>query len=138
MTALLNGCKKKVKIEEVPDIKSLEIIKTIENIKSVRKIVKVQLELNSDGDTCVEVPDIKSMEIIKSIENIKSGFVPACLHDVQPPYDKGHGLALLRYNEMYGSNLNDKISQLRERNAASCAKYDAAKNYGPRDGQGRR
>ena len=39
---------------------------------------------------------------------------------------------------MYVSNLNDKISQLRERNAASCAKYDAAKNYGPRDGQGRR
>jgi hypothetical protein len=74
----------------------LEIIKRIENIKSVRKIVEAQLELNSDGDTWVEVPDIKSMEIIKSIENIKSGFVPACLHDVQSPYDKGHGLALIK------------------------------------------
>ncbi len=71
-------------------------------------------------------------------ERIKSGFVPACLHDVQPPYDKGHGLALSRYNEMYVSNLNHRISQLRERNAASCAKYDAAKKHGPRDGQGRR
>jgi hypothetical protein len=71
-------------------------------------------------------------------ECIKSGFVPACLHDVEPPYDKGHGLALLRYDEMYVSNLNNKISQLRERNTASCAKYDAAKKHGPRDGQGRR
>ena len=72
------------------------------------------------------------------IERIKSGFIPACMHDVEPPYDKGHGLALLRYDEMYISNLDNKISQLRERNAASCAKYDAAKKHGPRDGQGRR
>ena len=71
-------------------------------------------------------------------ERIKNGFIPACLHDVEPPYDKGHGLALLRYDEMYVSNLNDKISQLRERNAASCAKFDAANKHGPRDGQGRR
>jgi hypothetical protein len=55
-------------------------------------------------------------------QRIKNGFVPTCLHDVQPPYDKGQGLALLRYNEMYISNLNHKINQLRERNAASCAK----------------
>jgi hypothetical protein len=34
------------------------------------------------------------------IERIKNGFVPACMHDVEPPYDKGHGLALLRYEEM--------------------------------------
>jgi hypothetical protein len=71
-------------------------------------------------------------------QRIKNGIVPACLHDVEPPYDKGHGLALLRYNEMYVSNLDHKISQLRERNAASCAKYDAAKKHGPTDGQGRR
>ncbi len=71
-------------------------------------------------------------------ERIKNGFVPACLHDVEPPYDKGHGLALLRYDEMCVSNLKKKISELRERNAASCAKYDAAKKHGPRDGQGRR
>jgi hypothetical protein len=71
-------------------------------------------------------------------EYIKSGFIPACLHDVEPPYDKGHGLAALRYNEMYVSNLKSKVNQLRERNAASCAKYDAAKKHGPGDGQGRR
>ncbi len=71
-------------------------------------------------------------------ERIKSGFVPACLYDVEPPYDKGHGLALLRYDEMYVSNLNNKISQLRERNAASCAKYDAAKKNEPKNSQGRR
>jgi hypothetical protein len=62
-------------------------------------------------------------------ERIKSGFVPACLHDVEPPYDKGHDFALLRYDEMYVSNLNYKISQLRERNAASCVKYDAAQKH---------
>jgi hypothetical protein len=71
-------------------------------------------------------------------EYIKSGFIPACLHDVEPPYDKGHGLAALRYNEMCVSNLKNKVNQLRERNAASCAKYDAAKKHGPGDGQGRR
>ncbi len=71
-------------------------------------------------------------------EYIKSGFIPACLHDVEPPYDRGHGLAALRYNEMYVSNLKNKVNQLRERNAASCAKYDAAKKHGPGDGQGRR
>jgi hypothetical protein len=30
-------------------------------------------------------------------QRIKNGFVPTCLHDVQPPYDKGQGLALSRY-----------------------------------------
>ena len=72
------------------------------------------------------------------MERVKSGFIPACLHDVEPPYDRCHGLALLRYDEMYVSSLQNKINQLRERNAASCAKYDAAKKHGPRDGQDRR
>jgi hypothetical protein len=41
-------------------------------------------------------------------------------------------------DEMIISNLNHKINELRERNAASCAKWDAANKHGPRDGQGRR
>ena len=66
---------------------------------------------------------------------IKNGTIPVCLHDVQPPWDRGQGLALSRYNEMVIFNMNHKINELRERNAASCAKFDAAKLHGPRDGQ---
>jgi hypothetical protein len=69
---------------------------------------------------------------------IKNGTVPACLHDVAPPWDKGHGLALSRYNEMIVDNINHRINELRENNAASCAKHDAEKLHGPRDGQDRR
>ncbi len=72
-------------------------------------------------------------------EHVKNGTVPASMHDVEPPWDKGKGLSLLRYNEMIVTNLSFKIDELRERNAASCAKYDAEnKKHGPRDGQGRR
>jgi hypothetical protein len=71
-------------------------------------------------------------------ERIKNGTVPPALHDVQPPWDKGRGLAQLRYNEMRVADFERRIAALRERNAASCAKYDAAKKHGPRDGQGRR
>jgi hypothetical protein len=71
-------------------------------------------------------------------ERIKNGTVPAALHDVEPPYDKGRGLAHMRYNEMIVNNFEKRIADLRERNAASCAKYDAAQKHGPRDGQGRR
>ena len=71
-------------------------------------------------------------------ERIKNGTVPPELHDVQPPWDKGRGLAQLRYNEMRVVDFEKRIASLRERNAASCAKYDAAKKHGPRDGQGRR
>jgi hypothetical protein len=35
-------------------------------------------------------------------------------------------------------NINHRINELRERNAASCAKLEAAKVHGPRDGQDRR
>ena len=44
----------------------------------------------------------------------------------------------MRYNETMVVDFERKIAALRERNAASCAKYDAAKKHGPRDGQGRR
>ena len=71
-------------------------------------------------------------------ERIKNGTVPPALHDVQPPWDKGRRLAQLRYNEMRVVDFERRIAALRERNAASCAKYDAAKKHGPRDGQGRR
>jgi hypothetical protein len=71
-------------------------------------------------------------------QRIKNGTVPPELHDVQPPWDKGRGLAQLRYNEMRVADFERRIAALRERNAASCAKYDAAKKHGPRDGQGRR
>jgi hypothetical protein len=71
-------------------------------------------------------------------DRIKNGTIPAAMHDVPPPLDQGQGLALSRYNEMIISNMNHKINELRERNAASCAKWDAAKLHGPRDGQGRR
>ncbi len=69
---------------------------------------------------------------------IKNRTIPVCLHDVQPPWDKGQGLALSRYNEMIIFNMNHRINELRGRNAASCAKFDAAKLHGPRDGQDRR
>jgi hypothetical protein len=69
---------------------------------------------------------------------IKNGTIPVCMHDVPPPWDKGQGLALSRYNEMIIFNMNHRINELRERNAASCAKWDAAKLHGPGDGQGRR
>ncbi len=69
---------------------------------------------------------------------IKNGTIPVCLHDVQPPWDIGKGLAQSRYNEMIIYDMNRKISELRERNAASCARYDAEKVHGPRDGQDRR
>jgi len=69
---------------------------------------------------------------------IKNGTVPVCLHDVAPPWDKGQGLALSRYNEMIVYNINHSINELRERNAASCAKLEAANVHGPRDGQDRR
>ena len=71
-------------------------------------------------------------------ERIKKGTIPPALHDVEPPWDKGKGLAHMRYNEMMVVDLEKRIAALRERNAASCAKYDAAKKHGPRDGQGRR
>ncbi len=79
-------------------------------------------------------------EWLKNAEDqrVKSGIVPASMHDVLPPWDKGQGLALSRYSEMIISNMNLRINELRERNAASCAKWDAAKLHGPRDGQGRR
>jgi hypothetical protein len=69
---------------------------------------------------------------------IKNGIIPVFLHDVPPPWDTGKGLALSRYNEMIIFNMNHRINELRERNAASCAKFDAAKLHGPRDGQDRR
>jgi len=69
---------------------------------------------------------------------IKNGTIPACLHDVPPPWDLGRGLALSRYNEMIIYDMNRRISELRERNAASCARHDAEKLHGPRDGQDRR
>jgi hypothetical protein len=69
---------------------------------------------------------------------IKIGMIPTCLHDVQPPWDTGKGLAQVRYNEMIISGMNRTIKNLRERNAASCAKYDAEKLHGPKDGQDRR
>jgi hypothetical protein len=71
-------------------------------------------------------------------ERIKKGTIPPALHDVEPPWDKGKGLAHVRYNEMIVVDFERRIAALRERNAASCAKYDAAKKHGPRDGQGRR
>ena len=71
-------------------------------------------------------------------QRIKFGTVPTVLHDVEPPYDQGRGLALMRYDEMRITDFEKRISDLRERNAASCAKYDAEKKHGPRDGQGRR
>ncbi len=71
-------------------------------------------------------------------ERIKNGFIHPVLHDVEPPWDKGKGLAQLRYNEMRIVEFEKRIASLRERNAASCAKYDAANKHGPRDGQGRR
>ena len=71
-------------------------------------------------------------------ERIKKGTIPPVLHDVEPPWDKGKGLAHVRYNETMVIDFERKIAALRERNAASCAKYDAAKKHGPRDGQGRR
>ncbi len=71
-------------------------------------------------------------------DRIKNGTIPAAMHDVPPPWDRGQGLALPRYNEMIISNMNHRINELRERSAASCAKWDAAKLHGPRDGQGRR
>jgi hypothetical protein len=71
-------------------------------------------------------------------QRIKFGTVPTVLHDVEPPYDQGRGLALMRYDEMRIADFEKRISDLRERNAASCAKYDAEKKHGPRDGQGRR
>ena len=71
-------------------------------------------------------------------ERIKFGTIPTALHDVEPPYDKGRGLALMRFDEMRIADFEKRISDLRERNAASCAKYDAAKKHGPRDGQARR
>jgi hypothetical protein len=69
---------------------------------------------------------------------IKSGKIPACLHDAPPPWDLGRGLALSRYNEMIINDINRRISELREKNAASCARKDAEKLHGPRDGQDRR
>jgi hypothetical protein len=72
-------------------------------------------------------------------ERVERGIVPPCLYDVEPPWDNGKGLSLLRYNEMIVRNLEFKITKLREENAASCAKYDAEnKKHGPRDGHGRR
>jgi hypothetical protein len=71
-------------------------------------------------------------------ERIKIGTIPPALHDVEPPWDKGKGLAHVRYNEMIVVDFEKRIAALRERNAASCAKYDAAKKHGPRHGQGRR
>jgi hypothetical protein len=71
-------------------------------------------------------------------DRIKNGTIPASMHDVPPPWDKGQGLALSRYNEMIVSIMNHRINELRERNAASCAKWDAAKLHVPKDGQGRR
>jgi hypothetical protein len=32
-------------------------------------------------------------------ERIKNGLIPASMHDVPPPWDRGHGLALSRYND---------------------------------------
>ncbi len=71
-------------------------------------------------------------------QRIKFGTIPTALYDVQPPYDKGRGLAHMRFDEMRIADFEKRISDLRERNAASCAKYDAEKKHGPRDGQGRR
>jgi hypothetical protein len=71
-------------------------------------------------------------------ERIKNGIIHPVLHDVEPPYDKGKGLAPVRYNEMRVVDFEKIIAALRERNAASCAKYDAAQKHGPRSGQGRR
>jgi len=86
-----------------------------------------------------EYLDIRT-EWLKNAEQqrIKFGTVPTALHDVEPPYDKGKGLALMRFDEMRIADFEKRISDLRERNAASCAKYDAEKKHGPRDGQGRR
>jgi hypothetical protein len=64
-------------------------------------------------------------------DRIKNGTIPASMHDVPPPWDKGQGLALSRYNEMIVSNMNHRINELRERNAASCAKWDASHGEGP-------
>ena len=55
-----------------------------------------------------------------------SGTVPTALHDVDPPWDKGRGLVHTRYNEMRIAEFEKRIADVRERNAASCAKYDAA------------
>ncbi len=71
-------------------------------------------------------------------ERINNGTVPTALHDVEPPYDKGKGLAHMRFDEMKIADFERRIAALRERNAASCAKYDAAQKHGPRDSQGRR
>jgi hypothetical protein len=71
-------------------------------------------------------------------QRITFGTIPTALYDVEPPYDQGKGLALMRYDEMRIADFEKRISDLRERNAASCAKYDAEKKHGPRDGQGRR
>jgi hypothetical protein len=67
---------KKVKIEEVPDIKSVEIIKSIEDIKSVEIIKSIEdiksMEIIKSIKDIKSIEDIKSMEIIKSIKDIKS------------------------------------------------------------------
>ncbi len=92
---------------------------------------------------CNELPT-EYMEIreewlkIAEQQRIKKGTIPPALHDVEPPWDKGKGLAHVRYNEIIVVDFAKRIAALRERNAASCAKYDAAKKHGPRDGQGRR
>ncbi len=75
---------------------------------------------------------------IAELERIKNGTVPPALHDVEPPYDKGKGLAHMRFDEIKIADFERRIAALRERNAASCAKYDAAQKHGPRDGQGSR
>ena len=71
-------------------------------------------------------------------ERVKKGITPTILHGVEPPWDTGRGLAQVRYNEWRVADFEKKIAALRERNAASCAKFDSSKKHGPRDGQGRR
>jgi hypothetical protein len=132
MTALLNGCKKKVKIEKVTvncqDVKAGSSMykESIMNEKSI-------MNNESSQDRKFLQSRWKQSRWLKNAEEerVKNGTVPASMHDVEPPWDKGKELSLLKYNEMIVASLSFKINELREKNVASCAKYDAEnKNMG--------
>jgi hypothetical protein len=92
-----------------------------------------------DNDLPKEYHDMRREWLQKAEEErVRKGSIPTILYDVEPPWDTGRGLAQVRYNEWRVADFEKRIAALRERNAASCAKFDSRKGHGPRDGQGRR